>query len=266
MKQIDSNGLVSIIMLSCNNGQYVEESVRSVLSQTYKNWELVFLDDNSSDNTIRQILTLKEEAKLHTVDGKILDRIIVSQTISERGEGVNRVSAMKDAHGRWMAFLNVGDIWAPNKLENQIKYMEGNRYACTYTKYGSFDKKVIVDGPQRVTWKMMKKNCWPEYMTVMYDADKIGKVSKQFLFDNNDYALLLQLSSKADFYLLNECLAYTRYKPLSWLRYTPYKRFKWRFQVYRIVERMNPIVSIWMTCRNIFYGFVKKAKYVHKQQ
>lgn len=100
----------------------------------------------------------------------------------------------------------------------------------------------------------------------MYDADKIGKVSKQFLFENNDYALLLQLNSKADFYLLNECLAYTRYKPMSWLRYTPYKRFKWRFLVYRIVERMNPIVSSWMTCRNIFYGFVKKAKYVHKQQ
>lgn len=115
------NDLVTIIMLSHNQSQYVEESVRSVLAQTYTNWELMFLDDNSKDDTISKMMALKEEARIKKENGARFDRIMVSQTVWERGMSVNRNRAMKEARGRWIAFLDVGDVWAPDKLEKQIR-------------------------------------------------------------------------------------------------------------------------------------------------
>ena len=130
------NDLVSIIMLSRNKEQYVEASVRSVMAQTYQNWELLFVDDASKDKTISLLLELKDE------DGKrepkeergIADRISVSSTIESRGEIVNRNSALRSAKGRWIAFLDAGDIWEPTKLERQVAFMEEHGYAFSYTE------------------------------------------------------------------------------------------------------------------------------------
>ena len=101
--------LVSIIMLSHNQAQYVEESVRSVMAQTYQNWELLFVDDNSKDDTITLMMDLKEEAKIRREDYTCIDRIKVSQTVSDCGESVNRNKALEEVRGRWIAFLDVGD-------------------------------------------------------------------------------------------------------------------------------------------------------------
>ena len=100
MDHFFDKGLVSIIMLSKNNSRFVEESVRSVLAQTYTNWELLFVDDNSKDDTIRKMMELKGNDR----------QFRISQTVTDRGESVNRNTALKEARGRWMAFLNVDDI------------------------------------------------------------------------------------------------------------------------------------------------------------
>lgn len=102
-----SNDLVSIIMLSKDNGKYVAESVRSVLAQTYQNWELIFMDDSSKDDTIRQMMELKGKDR----------RFKVSKSVESRGSAISMNSALRDATGRWIAFLNVGDLWEPTKLE-----------------------------------------------------------------------------------------------------------------------------------------------------
>ena len=132
---MEANGLVSIIMLSKNKAQYVEESVRSVMAQTYKNWELLFVDDNSKDKTITMMMDLKNEAKIRREDYSFIERIKVAQTVTNRGESVNRNKALREARGRWIAFLDVGDVWAPDKLEKQIRFMEENGYAFSYHKY-----------------------------------------------------------------------------------------------------------------------------------
>ena len=94
MKEM-SGDLVSIIMLSHNQAQYVEESVRSVMAQTYKNWELLFVDDNSKDKTITLMMDLKDEARIRKEDYSFIDRIKVSQTVTDRGVSVNRNSSLK---------------------------------------------------------------------------------------------------------------------------------------------------------------------------
>ena len=114
-----SNDLVSIIMLSRNKGRYVAESVRSVIAQTYQNWELIFMDDSSKDDTISQMMELMDEAKVKVpsttstgsaVGTGSMSRIKVSQNVGSKGSALAMNSALRDAKGRWIAFLNVGDL------------------------------------------------------------------------------------------------------------------------------------------------------------
>lgn len=261
--------LVSIIMLSHNQSQFVEESVRSVMAQTYQNWELLFVDDNSKDNTVTIMMDLKDEAKIWKEDYSFVDRIKVSQTVSERGVSINRNGALKEARGRWIAFLDVGDVWAPDKLENQLAFMKENGYSFTYTKYGlmnnmSLNRGVVIGGKEHVTYKDMLKCCWPAYLTVMYDVEKVGKFRLHNTKHNNDYSLWLAISEKNDCYLLDENLATMRTPYGVFSRWLRTDKIKWRYEVYRVEEDLGPIKSFFYTLRNGWYGLRKWMKYVHR--
>ena len=266
---MESNEMVSIIMLSHNQAQYVEESVRSVMAQTYKNWELLFVDDNSKDDTITKMMILKEEAKIRKEDYTFLDRIKVTQTVSDRGEAVNRNKSLKEARGRWIAFLDVGDVWAPDKLEKQVMFMKENGYTFTYHKYGQMNSKssnrgIVIGGKEHVTYQDMMKCCWPGYLTVMYDAEKVGKFRLHNTKENNDYSLWLAISEKNDCYLLDENLATMRTPYGFFSRWLRTDKIKWRYEVYRVEEDLGPITSFFYTIRNGFYGIVKWMKYVKR--
>lgn len=254
-----SNDLVSIVMLSHNEGRYLKETIRSVIAQTYQNWELLFVDDNSKDGTIEKMMELRGNDK----------RIIVSQTVYQRGTSVNRNSALASARGRWIAFLDVGDIWHPEKLERQIAFMEMKGYAFSYTNYGLMNDKsenrgVVISGKEHVTYQDMLKCCWPAYLAVMYDAGKIGQVKAHVLKQNNDYALWLAISEKNDCHLLAENLATMRtpYGLIS--KFLRTDKVKWRYEVYRIVENLGPITSFFYTIRNGWNGIMKWIKYVKR--
>lgn len=257
--QAMNNDLVSIVMLSSNGGQYVEETVKSVLAQTYQNWELLFVDDNSRDDTVSKMMELKGNDR----------RIKISQTVVKRGTSANRNGALREAHGRWIAFLDTGDVWAPDKLEKQIAFMEANGYAFTYTEYGlmdeaSKDRGVQVSGKEHITYQDMLKCCWPAYMTVMYDAQKIGRVQVQNFTKNNDYALWLYVSKKAACHLLKENLAMLRTSRGRYGRFLMTDKLKWRYEVYQVEEGLNPFTSFFYTIRNGWFGIKKWMNYVKK--
>lgn len=264
-----SGDLVSIIMLSHNQAQYVEESVRSVMEQTYQNWELLFVDDNSKDKTITMMMDLKDEGKIRKEDYTIIDRIKVSQTVTDRGVSVNRNGALKEARGRWIAFLNVGDIWAPDKLEKQVAFMKENGYTFSYTQYGLMNNKsqnrgVVIGGKEHVTYQDMLKCCWPAYLTVMYDKENVGKFRLHNIKENNDYSLWLAISEKNDCHLLAENLATMRTPYGIFSRFLRTDKLKWRYEVYRIEEDLGPITSFFYTVRNGWNGIVKWLKYVKR--
>jgi len=121
--------LVSIIMPSYNCGRFVEETMRSVQAQTYQNWEIIFVDDCSNDGSIGKVLDIKREEP----------RIHVSQNSVNSGAAVSRNAALRNAKGRWIAFLDSDDLWEPEKLEKQIRFMEENGYAFSYTGYQEID-------------------------------------------------------------------------------------------------------------------------------
>lgn len=264
-----SSDLVSIIMMSHNSAQFVEESVRSVMTQTYKNWELLFVDDNSKDKTITLMMDLKDEAKIKNEDYTFIDRIKVSQTVLDKGESVNRNKAIKEARGRWIAFLDVGDVWAPDKLEKQIRFMEENGYSFSYTQYGlmnnqSQNRGVVIGGKAHVTYQDMLKCCWPAYLTVMYDAEKVGKFRLYHTKQNNDYSLWLAISERNDCHLLAENLATMR-TPYGYIsRFLRTDKLKWRYEVYRVEEDLEPITSFFYTVRNGWNGLMKWINYVKR--
>lgn len=112
--------LVSIIMPSYNTAQYITETIQSVIDQTYHNWELIIVDDCSTDNT-------------DIVIGKIKDpRIRYIKNEKNSGAAVSRNRALREANGRWVAFLDSDDLWKPEKLEKQICFMMKNRYYFSY--------------------------------------------------------------------------------------------------------------------------------------
>ena len=117
--------LVSIIMPSYKCGRFIAESIRSVQAQTYPNWELIIVDDCSADGTVEEVLQFKKEDS----------RIQLFQNCTNLGAAVARNVALKNAKGRWIAFLDSDDLWEPTKLEKQIKFMVGNGYAFSYHEY-----------------------------------------------------------------------------------------------------------------------------------
>ena len=266
-----SKDLVSIIMQSKDNGRYVEETVRSVLAQTYQNWEIIFMDNSSKDNAISQMTDLINESKIQKSDGTIENRIKVSLSVQTKDMGASLNTALREARGKWIAFLNVGDIWLPNKLEKQIAFMEDNGYAFSYTKFGvidklSLDRGVIIGGKEHVNYKDMQKCCWPCYLTVVYDADKLGKMHIGNLRHNNsEYALWLNVCEKTDCHLLPENLAKLRTKWGLFGELLLSKKISRIYECFRIEEDMNPFMACLFTIRYGFYGLVKWFKYVERK-
>ncbi len=146
------DGLVSIIMPSFNTAQYIWDSIKSIQAQTYSNWELIIVDDCSTDNSLEIIRGFNEP------------RIILLQNEKNSGAAISRNYALREAKGKWIAFLDSDDIWVPEKLEKQIRFMESNDCAFTFTDYriclnGEW-MPYINTGPMVVAKKKMYDYCY----------------------------------------------------------------------------------------------------------
>ena len=255
------NELVSIIMPSYNCGKYVEETIRSVQAQTYEKWEIIFVDDCSTDDSVNRVQALQAAD----------NRIRIYRNAVNLGAAVSRNCALREAKGKWIAFLDSDDLWHPQKLENQVRFMEENGYAFSYTGYQEIDFNgkltgISVSGPKHITKKGMFSFCWPGCLTVMYDREKIGLLQIADIKKNNDYAMWLKVCRKADCYLLNECLAkYRRGRVGSVSSHSIITMIKWHYKLWREAERKNLIASLWWTGVNLVCGFHKKLKYVKRK-
>lgn len=251
-------GLVSIIMPSWNCGQYIEATIRSVLSQNYQNWELIFQDDCSTDNS-RELVE-----RLESKD----DRIKYECNHKNSGAAITRNNALRRAKGRWIAFLDSDDLWEPEKLEKQLKFMVENDYHFSYTSYQEIDNDskvtgVQITGPKHVTKFGMFAFCWPGCLTVMYDREHYGLLQIEDIKKNNDYAMWLKVCQKADCYLLDECLAkYRRGRVGSISTHGYTTMIKWHYKLWHEAMHKNPISSLFWTGMNLVCGVWKKMRYV----
>lgn len=263
------SGMVSIIMPSYNTGKFIAETIDSVIRQTYTDWELIIVDDCSTDDTLE---VLKSNSLIDCLpgaggDGIHKSRIKLFCNEKNSGAAVSRNRALRGARGKYIAFLDSDDLWAPDKLEKQIRFMEENGYAFTYTKYSEIDESgnslgVTVGGPKHIGKTGMFNYCWPGCLTVMYDREVVGEIQIADIKKNNDYAIWLKVIRKAKCHLLDENLASYRKRSGSISRHGYLALVKWHYKLYREAEGMNPISSLWITGRNLAFGVYKKVKYV----
>lgn len=248
-------GLVSVIMPSYNTAQYIKESIQSVLNQTYTNWELIIVDDCSTDNT-DEVVSIINDSRIRYFKNK-----------KNSGAAISRNKALREAKGQWIAFLDSDDIWMPEKLERQITFMKDNVYAFSYTNYEEIDMDgnqtgVRVTGPKKITKTGMFNYCWPGCLTVMYDASKVGLIQIEDIKKNNDYAMWLKVCKKANCYLCNDLLAqYRKGRVGSVSTHSIKTMIGWHYKLYRETEKMGVLKSLFNTGRNLVFGFYKKKIY-----
>ena len=253
------NNLVSIVMPSYNTEPFIAESIQSVLQQSYPNWELIIVDDCSTDNTDEVVESYLSDARIKYLKNE-----------KNSGAAVSRNKALREAKGRWIAFLDSDDLWMPEKLEKQIGFMEKKGYHFSYTNYAEIDTEgkrngITVTGPKKITKTGMYNYCWPGCLTVMYDAETVGLIQIADIKKNNDYAMWLKVCRKADCYLLDEKLAlYRRGRAGSVSTHSIKTMTGWHYKLYKEAEGQNPMAAVFNTGRNMVFGYYKKKRYVRK--
>ena len=166
---MNNQELVSIITPAYNCEKYISETIDSVLAQTYSNWEMLIVNDKSTDNTEKIINAYSQRDT----------RIKVINLIENSGAAVARNKALEKAKGRFIAFLDSDDKWKVDKLTKQIKYMTENNYGFTFTEYeyikddnNTEDKRFIV--PHSLNYSQALKNTVIGCLTVVIDKNIIG--------------------------------------------------------------------------------------------
>lgn len=227
---------VSVITPTYNSAKYVEKTIRSVQSQTYTNWEMIIVDDCSTDNTceiIENIITIDKRIKL------------IKQE-QNQGAGAARTLAMQNSTGKYIAYLDADDIWLPEKLEKQVRFMSENGISFSCTSYEVIDD----DGKQlhkyvhmlpRVDYVGFLTNNLLQTVGIMVDAEKVDKkcLVMPGIRRRQDAATWLQiLKSGHDCYGLDEILAQYRRANNS-LSSNKFKAAKGVWSLYRDIEHLS---------------------------
>ena len=248
------DGLVSIIMPSWNTAKWIGESIGSVINQTYQNWELIIVDDCSTDNTDEVVQSYNDK------------RIKYLKNEVNSGAALTRNRAIREAQGEWVAFLDSDDLWAPQKLEKMLEFMTTNGYSFAYHEYEKIDEEskplnIYVSGPKVVTKRKMYNYGYPGCLTFIYSAKKHGLIQVKDIKKNNDYAILLKLCKLDNCYLLNENLASYRIRKKSISHDKLSKKLKSHYDLFHICDEKSAIVAFWLACWNMWFGVLKKRKY-----
>ena len=253
------SGLVSIITPTYNCGKYISGTIESVLTQSYVDWEMIIVDDCSTDNTEEIVKRYSEK------DSRIQYHCLEKNS----GAAVARNFALALAKGTWIAFLDSDDLWLPTKLERQVRFMMGNGYSFTYHKYHEISEdgnnlNIIVGGKRNVRKYDMFACCWPGCLTVMYDRKKIGIIQIANIKKNNDTALWLKAIRKSNCHLLNEDLGCYRRRKGSITPPTIFQKIWAHYPLFRNGEKMSPLRATFWTLMNVLGNGYKKIFYVKK--
>jgi len=246
------NNLVSIITPSYNSSKFMQDCVDSVLSQTYTNWELFIVDDCSKDNS-RDIISELSNKEVR------IKSIFLKENV---GAAEARNIAIRQAKGKYIAFLDSDDIWKSDKLEKQLSFMKENDIAFSFSTYQliSEDGKNltnVIKAPQKMTYHSYLKNTIIGCLTVIIDREKTGDFEMPNIRSSHDMALWLLIMKRGfSAYGLDENLAYYRIVSNSNTS-KKWKAAKEVWEVYRKVEKLNFFYSM---CNFVGYAFnaVKK--------
>ena len=224
---------ISIITPSYNSSGFISNTIGSVIDQAVSNWELIIVDDCSTDNSVEVIQGFVDKDP----------RIKLIQLTENSGAAVARNKGIEAAKGRYIAFLDSDDAWSPDKLAKQLAFMQANDYPFTFAAYDKVDEAGKVFGhvgvPDKVTYSDLLKSCSIGCLTAMYDTEFFGKVYMPLIRKRQDLGLWLKLLKKTKYaYGLNETLGFYKVRKDS---ISANKKsaalFTWR--LYRDIEKLS---------------------------
>ncbi|HJM15974.1 MAG TPA: glycosyltransferase family 2 protein [Flavobacteriales bacterium] len=248
------NNLVSIITPSYNSSKFIMECVNSVISQTFQNWEMIIVDDCSNDNSkdIISVLSAKDER---------IKSIFLEENV---GSAEARNIAIRQAKGKYIAFLDSDDIWNEDKLENQISFMNEKDIAFSFTSYQPISedgktKYSVIISPKKMSYHSYLKNTIIGCLTVIIDKEKTGDFQMPNIQSSHDMALWLLIMKRGfSAYGLDENLAYYRIVSTSNTS-KKWKAAKEVWDVYRKVENLDIIYSTYCFIGYAFNAIKKRV-------
>lgn len=236
----ENKPLISVITPAYNAERFIGEAIESVQQQTYANWEMVIVDDCSTDGTMRIVEEYRKKDP----------RIKLYRLEKNSGSAVARNTAMEHAKGRYIAFLDSDDRWLPEKLEKQLKFMQEKDIAFSFTTYvrmleDGTRTRALSNTPEVVGYDDLMKRCVIGCLTVMLDRDKIGHLKMVNIRTRQDYVYWLTITKKGFLaYGLPEVLAEYRLVDNS-ISSNKWKAAKRNWYVFRKIEKQSLLKSIW---------------------
>ncbi len=241
--------LVSIITPCYNCEQFIADTINSVLNQTYKNFEMIIVDDISTDNSVSVVQKFAAKDK----------RIKLIQLPNKGGASEARNIAIKKAQGKYIAFLDADDLWKKDKLKLQVAFMERNKIDFSYTDYEYIDengkkKNIYRKCPNKISYYSMLFGDSVGCLTVMYNASKVGLVQIPKLNKRNDYALWCLILKKirngcklnlilSEYRISNEKKSLSSGNKIYLLKY--------HYQLHREINGFNPIMALFLLTTNV---------------
>lgn len=256
MEKFMKDGLVSIITPCYNGSRYISETMESVISQTYENWEMLIVDDGSKDNSAEVIKKYCEQ-----------DKRIKLLSQANAGAAAARNNGIRNAEGQYIALLDADDLWEKNFLEEQIKLMKEKNTLCVYSSYHRIDgdsKEILtpLKCKKSVTYKDMLVRNYVGCLTGLYDSSKYGKIylHEELKSIRDDYAYWLDVVKAAGTAYGNEKVL-ARYRVLSTSTTGNKKKLiKAQFNFYHNYLKLNIFTSFFHTIHWGIAGLINFSK------
>lgn len=238
-------------MPAYNAASFLEIAVKSIRAQTYTNWELLIVNDASKDATLKIAETLKAQD----------ERIQVFDQLENQGVAKTRNTALQEAKGKYIAFLDSDDVWYPQKLEKQVYFMENEDVLVCYSPYQRINENgkelATVIPPKEIDYNSLLKSNFIGNLTGIYNAEILGK---QFFSDykHEDYVAWLALvknSGKAK--SVGEVLGqYRVYAGTT--SSNKIKMLLWQWRIYRSSQSLGFLQSSWLMLCYGYYALNKR--------
>jgi teichuronic acid biosynthesis glycosyltransferase TuaG len=248
--------LVSIITPSYNSAKFILETIQSVQNQTYQNWEMIIVDDCSSDETVSII------DRIANNDG----RIQLFKLSKNSGTGMARNTALDKATGKFIAFLDADDLWKPEKLDKQLDFMKANNLPFTFSFYECINEagKPLnrrIEAPLDLSYTRLFFCNYVGNLTGIYDANYFGKIPVSSLRKRQDWMMWLTVLKKIQFAQpVPESLALYRIRENS-ISASKFDLIKHNFSVYRTHHRFNFIGATLCMIVFLFTQLIIKPQY-----
>ncbi len=246
------DGLVSVIIPVYNAEKYIDKTIQSVLAQTYKDYEIVLINDCSKDNSLKKIETYAENntcIKVYTLE-------------QNSGAAVARNYGLEMAQGRYIAFLDSDDAWSGDKLERQLEFMKEKDAAFVYCSYDMVDAEgTLIKKPIKIKKCTKYKDLLTKTListpTVLIDRYKTGDILMPLRRTGQDYAFWLQLLRKYDAYGMEEAFAHVCRRSDS-LSKNKLQNIRDVWEVQTINEKISKFIAFFHVVGYGFYAVKKR--------